>query len=181
MHSSSLAWQRLLVILSLIPSCLLAQSTATGTCWRGNDTCHFIILTEFGGYSDGITTDLGTLVNLSSKDALGLSLHFSALGDAFQPSFGPMLRYRRWIGHQESLDFGLGLPILKDPSFAPSVYGLVKWNPTYWFGLSLRPEIRREPGKQKFRMSAGVEVDSKPGVVVTLIVGALVGIWAASY
>ena len=193
-------WLLLLLSCALLPGILTAQrsSRSSPACWRARpqERCRVIILTNFGGYvqsraAQGEThframTDWGALAHVGPRDAVGVSFFASLDADAFV--LGPAVRYRRWIGPDQSVDIALGTPVLSsDYGATLSAYGLVKWNPVHWVGIALRPEVRRPVttcdqtgcrAGSRFVGSAGVEFGWVPGLSLTFAAGA-VGLVAA--
>src|SRR5438034_2647716 len=119
--------------------------------------------------------DWGALANVGPRQAVGASFFASLDADAFV--LGPAVRYRRWIGADQSVDIALGTPVVSSdygPTLSP--YGLVKWNPAHWVGIALRPEVRRPVttcdqsgcrSGSRFVGSAGVEFGWVPGLSLT--------------
>jgi hypothetical protein len=195
-------WLILVTYCLVLTTSLTAQNTnePCQVCWHAQpkDSCDVIILTDFGFYwlfppTDRarlrLVADYGVLVNVSELDAVGATF-FASIGSEFH--IGPEIRYRHWLGANNSIDFGFGLPIEKsyDGSWVASPYGLVKWNPIHWFGLALRMELRRpsqwdldyNPDKStQFYMSAGVEFGELPGAIMTPVVPGIffiiIGLW----
>jgi hypothetical protein len=191
-------WVLLAISCAAIPAAVIAQDSTdvSPVCWhaRPKPECEIVVLTDFGLYYTPIPSDKsgmravadwGVLFNISETDAFGITVFGSLDHDEF--SFGPEVRYRRWLGSEQSIDVAIGLPLpglgnAPQGSWAASPHGLVKWNPVHWFGIALRPELRRrtapkifvldpsgflyqEPGEgSSFYMSAGVEFGWIPGV-----------------
>lgn len=185
---------------TLLPEPVAAQQAVSPSAlsWRGGPTerCRAMILTNFGGYlQSGQTSsgsiravaDWGVLVNVRARDAVGASLFASVGNRNSQFILGPAVRYRRWFGPNQSIDLALGTPL---PLFgsgddvAPAPYGLIKYNPTHWVGLAVRPELRRGPfgTGDGFAMSAGVELGWVPGLATTAASGfvSLIAVQAAA-
>jgi hypothetical protein len=176
----------LIVFCTLLSRPVAAQEVVSpGTlCWHARpiEHCRAMILTNFGGYlvsgpasGPGAVADWGVLVNVSARAALGASLFASQTRYGFL--LGPAVRYRRWLGPNQSIDFALGTPLFSsdgDAALAP--YGLVKYNPVHWAGLAVRPEWRRgsyNGQTYSFVISAGVELGWVPGFAMTLASGAV--------
>lgn len=178
-------------------------------------SCRVIILTNFGisllvgsretvihdpvtGFPSGATRpirvggrvvgDWGLLVNVGQRDALGVSLLGSGetIGSGEQFELSTFLRYRRWLGQQRSLDFGVGMPvILRNSSGVRSPYGLVKLNLNSQWGVALRPEVRRyisfstaPPIKRSTMfLSAGVEGGEWPGFILSSLGATILGLY----
>jgi hypothetical protein len=120
--------------------------------------------------------DLGVMVNIARRDAIGASWFFSADDDGL--TTGPVLRYRRWFDPQRSLDVAVGTPIMGSEEVETgSLYGLIKYNPVHWFGAALRPEYIRRPvydpstdtshKEGSGRLYAGVEFSGVPGLALS--------------
>jgi hypothetical protein len=151
----------------------------------------YVALTKMNSYETpwrGVV-DLGVMVNISKRDAIGASWFFIADDDGF--TTGPAIRYRRWFERERSLDLAVGTPVRSSEDIQTgSIYGLIKYNPVHWFGVALRPEYVRRPEYSDSsgtystgssgRVYAGVEFRGMPGlalsaagvvVVAALIVG----------
>ena len=185
-----------------------AQAAHRVLCYhaRPKPGCSAFILTNFGTYlvlgraTSGDTplralVDWGFMANVSDKDAVGASMFFSADRDGF--GIGPALRYRRWLGDAKSVELAVGAPLASAgaDNYAMtigSVFGLVKWSPTHWFGVAARPELIREPVflgcsptycpgdaiQARMRLSIGAEIGWIPGAVMTPL--ALAAMWFAA-
>ena len=179
----------------LIPYALVAQAPTpppAELCWhaRPRDRCAVIFLTDFGIHSIGgrvqdsrlrALADWGLLVNTGARTALGATFMLSIDGDDFLA--GPFLRYRRWLGAGRSLDLGVGFAAASsNGTNSSSQLGLIKYNPTHWIALAVRPEIRRRAEytcdppscavvtstlRSRFHISAGGEIGWFPGAVLT--------------
>jgi hypothetical protein len=116
-----------------------------------------------------------------SRSAVGASW-LVAVGER-ETITGPAIRYRRWLGEDSSLDLGIGASVTSAHSKAGSVLGLIKYNPTHWVGLSVRPESQRlerhdctiqgcpEATVTRTRIYGGVELGSTPGLVTSAVAG----------
>jgi hypothetical protein len=94
--------------------------------------------------------DFGALLVVGTNDAIGVSV-FASSDAANLFNAGAGFRYRRRVDSRQSFDFGIGMPLYGESSltdYTASVYGLVKWNPSPWFGIALRPELRKVGGPQ---------------------------------
>ena len=163
----------------------VAQAGSCTLCWRNRpiEHCRAMVLTNFGGYLQKSTisggeplravADLGVLVNVGARNAVGASL-FVSYDTGVGIILGPAVRYRRWLSPTQSIDLALGTPLYtSDYEAALSAYGLVKYNPTHWLGFAVRPELRRHTSsdfgtgsastRTSFVISAGVEVGWIPG------------------
>ena len=187
----------LILGIALLPGSLCAQETepSRALSWRGcpPERCRAMILTNFGAYVSSGTpgggglnlramADYGVLINVGERSAVGGTV-FASLGRNSEFVLGPAVRYRCWLGPRQSLDFGLGTPLLgRDPS----PYGLVKYNITDWVGLAVRPEYRRETvvtvfdgvtwtdvRRDRFVVAGGVELGWIPGFAATVVSGAV--------
>ncbi len=190
----------LILFCTLLPNPVAAQQADSCTyCWRARpiDRCRVMILTNFGGYVESATiaggaglrvvADWGVLVNVGARTAIGASVFSSYDGtDGF--ILGPAARYRRWLSSSQSIDLALGTPLYTSGyEGVLSPYGLVKYNPTHWVGLAVRPELRRVTSsdfcngssciESRFVMSAGVEFEWIPGFAMSVASG-IVGLIA---
>lgn len=183
--------------LSVTLSPLFGQEEADSdaVCWhaRPGNECVVTVLTTAGMYLKPIpgnevlargVVDWGFLFRISPNDAAGASVLLSGDNDDFVVGFE--LRYRRWIGSEQSVDLAAGLPVTGEPV---SLYGLIKWNPVHWFGLAVRPEWRKKPVEnvyvldltgavvQKtdeashFHLSMGLEFGWWPGLALSVAGG----------
>jgi hypothetical protein len=150
-----------------------------------------IILTDFGAYYVAVpgdsyarfVGDWGLLLNIGESDGIGLTCVASI--DPYDATLGPEVRYRRWLGQDQSLDIAVGLPLVSNHSLGVSPYGLVKWNFFHWVGFAVRSELRRRvihefvpggPGgfsyrdreTSQFHLSAGIEFGWWPGSSLTV-------------
>ncbi len=173
------------VALCAATSLLAQNATPTGrgtasTCYRAEagPACSVFFLTNGGVYDDpslpygGLAgfVDWGVMVNVDNRQAIGAS--FFARGDTYGVAYGPAARYRRWLGPRASLDVALGVDIgVSDPNHnrTGSFYALLKWNPTYWLGVGVRPELIRTlcstSSCTEARVSFGGELGWVPGLV----------------
>jgi len=138
-----------------------------------------------GGRRISAIVDMGAMVDLSAKNAVGGSWFITGEDEGL--STGPVLRWRRRLGPTQSIDVGVGTPIAGPESVRPgSLLGLVKYNPAPWFGVAARPELVRytdhyDPSSfqrvsgTRTRLSVGAEFGGKPGRALGAVaVGALV-------
>jgi hypothetical protein len=187
-----------LVLFGMLLCRPLAAQEATGPCdfcWHAQpkEHCRTTILSNFGAYyvvtgsSSGgqpmrAVGDYGVLVNVGAQTAIGLSLFASF--DTDELVLGPAVHYRRWFGSSQSLDLSLGMPLTSqyDMQYTPvyTPYGLIKYNPVHWFGIAVRPELRRYSGQSHFMMSIGAEVGWIPGVAMTAAFGSAALLVAAT-
>ena len=171
------------------------QAGSCTLCWRNRpiERCRAMVLTNFGGYLQWSTipggeplrvvADWGVLVNVGARNAVGASL-FVSFDSGDGVILGPAVRYRRWLSPTQSIDLALGTPVYtSDYEAELSAYGLIKYNPTHWVGLAVRPELRRQTSsdfdngnsstRSSFVISAGVEFGWIPGLAMTVASGAL--------
>jgi hypothetical protein len=171
-------------------------------CWtaRSAPRCRVVLLTNFGVYADLVqaggtssarpVADVGLMVNVSRRDAVGVTLFVGSTAEGYLGA-GPALRYRRWMSSGSSLDLAVGFRTAVRGSDQGAITGLVKLNVGPYFGVALRPEIlRSDPpaacgiygvgckAEQRLRLSAGFEFGSWTGVAVP-VVGGLIGLVVA--
>ena len=107
----------------------------------------------------------GAMRSFGSRNAAGVTW-FLAL-DNNPGSTGPGLRYRRWVTRRQSVEGGVGVPLFSWDYEAGTLFGLIRYSPAPWIGLSVRPErIRRHT----FDCVAG-RCDSLPDNEVRVLVG----------
>ena len=157
-----------------------ADSTHTGAlCWTAQPKprCSVLLLTNTGLYTGPrYVGDLGLMVNVNPRDAVGASFFLTGDGNRF--TVGPSLRYRRWTSEGGALDLALGVRGAIRSVDHGAVIGLIKYNFGPYFGLAIRPEIPMncgdhcEPG-----LSVGFEIGSWPGALAP-VVGGLIGLVA---
>ena len=171
---------------------VVARNTHASTlCWHARPAprCGAFLVTDFGvafsviGRWDEYSklgeyrpvADWGLMFNTGPRVAVGASFYAR---DA--EHFGPAFRLRRWTGARGSLDVGVGVLVgSREPG---SVFGLVKYSPFEWIGVAVRPEIVSKPqfaGESRLRVSAGVELGSDPGAILTALVGLAVAAFLA--
>jgi len=176
--------------------------TAADVCLKGTAGCSAIILTNagiggiVGGVSSGsairVLADWGVLVKVSRRASIGGSWLASLDRDAFLT--GPMIRYRRWLNDSASVEAAIGTSLYhaRQDTYA-TILGMAKWNPSPVVGIALRPELRTTtdyhcldvppfgctPSSRKaFAMAAGVEFSGTPGLVLSGIGAAALGVLA---
>lgn len=166
---------------------------SSGLCYRPRPRprCHAFLLTNAGAYVTPTATngdsrfrgvvDWGFMVNSGPRNAVGLSWFVSLDKDDF--TSGPVIRYRRWLDAERSLEIALATPVTNDQIKPGSVLALVKYNPVHWAGVALRPEFVRSqtfacfPGGCAYstanvgRLYAGVEVGEVAGLTLSLGAG----------
>jgi hypothetical protein len=180
----------------------VAVGAADDLCFRARPRaeCRAFFVTNAGPYVQldaldvdriRFTADLGGMVNVSSKDAVGGSWFvFGQSGD--NVTMGPAVRWRRWLGPTESLDLSLGTPIFTGASESfdvGSVLGLVKYSPVPWLGVAARPELIRshvynctEAGcpppvrETRPRLYLGAELGEVAGLGLGVVAGITVGV-----
>ena len=118
--------------------------------------------------------DLGVMFNVGTRNAIGASWFVTA--DFYEIAIGPELRYRRWFGHEQSVDVAIGTRLPTGSLSNGSVIGLVKYSPVQWLGIAVRPEsIRHEEYDvttntthtvTSGRVYAGLELSGVPGASV---------------
>ncbi len=169
-----------------------ADTTRTSAlCWtaRPAPRCRVLLLTNLGVFVDLVqaggsssprmTEDVGLMVNVSRRDAVGFSILVTSTTEGYLTA-GGVLRYRRWTNAGNSWDVGLGARGAVRGSDQGAVTGLVRYNVGPYFALAVRPEIvRSDPGTgagSGLRLSAGVETGSWPSVAVALLAGLIGGV-----
>jgi hypothetical protein len=183
---------------------VLAQASrrsAADPCFRARPApdCRVFFTTNAGGYVTPSRTnggssfraivDWGVMVNASPGHAIGASWFLT--GDEDELTTGPVIRYRRWLTRDRSLEVALGTPVSSGGNLkAGSVLGLVKYNPVQWFGIGVRPEyVRRrafncgpstctEFTATSGRVYGGVEFGWFPGLTLSLGGGVVLGLAA---
>jgi hypothetical protein len=170
-------------------------------CWtaRPEPRCHVLLLTNVGAYVDfphsgGADTprlawDLGLMVNIGRRDAVGATF-FGTSDMHGRISRGPALRYRRWLSLNNSVELAVGARSALNTVDRGAVTGLIKYNIGPYFGLGLRPEIVqacRPPTALEYetcggtvsraRLSAGLEIGSRPGAAVVVVAGVIGAVW----
>ncbi len=140
-------------------------------CWvaRPAPACRAFVVTSFGPYTRlgsgsgaprRLLADWGLMVNVSHRDAVGLSYAASVDMDAAFEA-GPAVRYRRWLGERGAVDLAFGEITLSGNHLSGhSLFGMVKYSPASWFGVAVR--------RSAFGTTAGVELGGLAGFVVTL-------------
>lgn len=183
----------------------VAVRPAQGLCFRCRPypECRAFFVTNSGAYFElggrsganpmrGIV-DWGAMVNLSSKDAIGGSWFVSVAENEL--STGPVLRWRRWLGPTQSLDFAVGTPVAGGNLARPgSVLGLVRYSPVYWLGIAARPEMVRYDDEYicdaagcravsgtRARLYLGAEVGELPGLVLGASAGVAAGLLVLAF
>jgi hypothetical protein len=182
----------------------VAVQSADSPCLRARPypECRVFFVTSSGAYvrvAGGLgegpmrgILDWGAMVNLSPKNAVGASWFVTGDEDGF--STGPVLRWRRWLGPTQSLDFGVGTVIAGvESARRGSVLGLVKYNPVHWFGIAARPELVRyndvvyDPAGYrvvsgtKARLYMGAEIGGKPGLVLGGVAAVVLALGIAAF
>ena len=174
-------------------------------CWTARQAprCRVMLLTNLGVYADlvqaggssnpRLTEDAGLMVNVSPRDAVGVTVLFTATTEGYL-SGGPTLHYRRWVNGVNAWDFALGVRGAVRGSDQGAVTGLIRYNFGPYFAVALRPEYVRSdpsPGCRPvgpggggcgagggLRLSAGFEIGSWPSVAVALVAGLIGGMVA---
>lgn len=139
------------------------------------------------GINARATGDWGVLLKVGRRDALGVSVLGSVESRRHgkDSELGAFVVYRRWIRNEQSIDLGVGTPvILRNSGALRSPYGLVRLNLNNLLSFVLRPEVRRSldfdtgiARRQSLMfVSTGVEVGEKPGFFLSALGGAILGI-----
>ena len=170
---------------------LIAQEVerSSGLCFRARPRprCQRFFVTSAGAYVTpsarrgetpfrGIV-DWGFMSNSGRRHAFGVSWFVSFDKDEF--ATGPVLRYRRWLAGERSLEVALGTPVTSEQLQRGSLLALVKYNPVRWGGIGLRPELVRIRSftcgttctartAYAGRVYAGVEVGEVAGMTLSL-------------
>ena len=172
-----------------LPAVAFAQAADQKTvCWRARPKpqCSAFVLTDAGIYdrlvkatpeerSIAAVLDYGLMLNVTPHDAVGASFFVSIETNA---AVGPAVRYRRWFDSNASLDLALGVPTNGRQT---GVFGLVKVNPTDWFGVAVRPKLIQgydytncttfpcaPVTRIRFGATAGFELSGPPAVAASL-------------
>ena len=176
---------------------LIAQEVErpSGLCFRARPRprCQAFFITNAGTYvtpsaRSGETPfrgiiDWGFMSNSGPGHAFGVSWFVSLDKDEW--AMGPVLRYRRWLAGERSLEVALATPVSRGQIQPGSVLALVKYNPVRWGGVGLRPELIRarsftcgttctERTVYSGRVYAGIEVGEVAGL--SLSIGGGVGV-----
>jgi hypothetical protein len=107
----------------------------------------------------------GVMRTFGARNAAGVTWFLAFDNDT--GSTGPGLRYRRWVTRRQSVEGGVGVPLLSWDYEAGTLFGLIRYSPAPWIGLSVRPErIRRHT----FDCVAG-RCDSLPDSEVRVLLG----------
>jgi len=195
------------ILLAAQPAPTVAQgspSEAGRRCFRARPApeCSAFFVTNAGLYVTPGTerwespwrgvVDWGLMANTSSGHAIGGSWFVALDQDDF--TTGPVLRYRRWLEGERSLDLAVGTPVAGNRQLqAGSLLGMVKYNPVHWFGFGVRPEyVRRlrfrcgpstctESTEASGRVYGGVEFGSVPGLALSLGSGLAFGVLIIVY
>ena len=138
------------VLLAALPASIPAQApprSAGDPCFlaRPAPDCSVFFLTNAGGYLPGrAIVDWGVMLNTGQRTAIGGSWYLTL--DEDDLSTGPVVRYRRWLDQNRSLDLAVGTPIASGQGLKTgSLLAVIKYNPVHWFGIGLRPEyVRRQ-------------------------------------
>lgn len=128
----------------------------------------------------------GVMRNVASRDAIGFTW-FVAF-DSNAGSTGPGARYRRWLKKRQSLDAGVGIPLASSDYDVGTLFGLIRYSPAPWVGLTVRPERIRgtsfecgistcgyQPHDQ-FRVLAGGDLSGRPGATLMAVYGIVAGV-----
>jgi hypothetical protein len=187
-HAETLIRVGFLSLMLNVPASLAAQ-----TCFRGRPEprCRGFAVLEFTGGvrlndKPGPTDDApafaywsgGYLRNIGARSALGAA--FKVTTDSDGHRYGPVVRYRRWLGPTASIDFAPGLFVGGEDNFAdlafPSPTADVALNYGDWFGVAMGVDaLRQSGGGTQWQGHAGVRFGSWLAPLVTLGLGILAG------
>jgi hypothetical protein len=123
----------------------------------------------------------GYLRNVGARTALGATFKMTADSDGHR--YGPVVRYRQWLGRTTSIDIAPGLFVGGQDNFVelafPSPTADVALNYGDWFGVAVGVDaLRQAGGGTQWQTHAGVRFGSWLAPLVTLGVGVLA---AATY
>jgi hypothetical protein len=174
-----------LVSVVIIPSAANAQ-----TCFRGKPLphCRTFWVTEFTasgqvgkpiGQGIVLMPELGYMVNLNEKHAVGGSYFFDIPSDSDHPDgfrHGPKLRYRRWINRSYNVDITAGLMISEKPELAAEAV----FNFRDWIGIGARVEFwrAREFTESQTAYYSALKIGGVPGVTLSSLL-TILGVLAA--
>ena len=123
------------------------------------------------------SSQLGYLDNVDARSAWGGSLKLVADTDGIR--FGPMVRYRRWIGDSVGLDVGAGAYLAGDDNFtmrnfpAPTVDVGVSFDD--WAGVHLGVDVLSADGRgTHVEPYLGLRLGRYLGPASALVVGGLI-------
>ena len=154
--------------------------------------CTARLLTNFGGYViSGTATGRTHVRMIADWGVVGPAGRNTAVGATFFASVdddgilaGPALRIRRIVADGKgAIEGAVGVPIYRtSDDQRPSLFGMIKFSPSPRYGLALRPEVRSRRDydcqlqppygcipftRTVGAVSAGVEFDGLPGVLLT--------------
>ncbi len=170
---------RLAVAVAALMAGIATQAQAQ-MCFRGKPLphCKYFWVTEFtyGNHVDGnlstgqmFMPELGLLVNLDEKNAIGGSVFFRVLVDSRHPDglgAGFKGRYRRWINKDFNIDVAPGFTFLDETEFATDV----TVNFRDWIGLGARVEFwRAEFNQTNTAVYSLVKVGGIPGISLSSV------------
>lgn len=128
----------------------------------------------------------GVMRNLDSHDAVGVTWFLESADEAV--STGPGLQYRRWLPKRQSIDIGVGAPIAGTDYELGTIFGVVRYSPVQWLGLTVRPErIERvtfecvpqgcgDLTDTHLRMRFGADLTGRPGATALAVYGVALGV-----
>ncbi len=168
-----------------------SPSAAAGqTCFRGRPqpACSGFTVLEFTGATrlndkSGPTDESpavlywsgGYMHNIGQRSALGAAFKITADGDGHR--YGPVLRYRRWLGRSSSIDFAPGLLVGGKDNFValrfPSPMADVAVNYRDWVGLAVGVDALRSSEGTQWQGHAGVRCGTWLAPLATLGMGFL--------
>ena len=176
---------------------LAAPAVAVGqSCFRGRlePACRAFTVLEFTGgirlTEKSVPTDRnqtflywsgGYLKNIGSRSALGAAFKLTADSDGHR--YGPVARYRRWLGPRSSLDFAPGIYVGGKENFTaprfPSPTADVALNYRDWLGFAIGIDaLRQADGPTQWQWHAGMRFGTWLAPLATLGLGVLA---AATY
>lgn len=178
----------LLSLMLTVPVSLAGQ-----TCFRGRPQprCTGFTVLEFTGAvrlndKTGPTDEApafiywsgGYLRNVGASSALGAAFKVTADSDGHR--YGPVARYRHWLGATTSIDIAPGLFVGGEDNFVdlafPSATADVALNYGDWFGVAVGVDaLRQTGGGTQWQGHAGVRFGSWLAPLVTLGLGILAG------
>lgn len=172
-----------------------------GLCWmRPAPACGTLLLTNFGVYQDypqdnsvngtRLEWDLGLMANVTRRDAVGGSLFFLTDRNG-RFSEGLALRYRRWLGGENSVEAAVGVRGGAELIDKGAMVAMIKYNFGPKFGVVLRPELlfscpqyggvcARTDASSRLRVAVGVELGSWLGVASSAALGLVAAVVSAA-
>ena len=177
-----------------------APTSTSGCALHPSPDCSYFGVTDFGlavgarssqQFSDNrlqgeTNAEGGVMRNLGPRNAVGATWFFKVADETV--STGPGVRYRRWLTKRQSVDLGLGVPVAIGDYEGGTVFGLARYSPAPWVGISARPELIRRnvfscvqqrcgfETDEKFRVLAGADLTGRPGAVGLAAYGIVVAV-----